>query len=267
MQTHGTSSHIESHIEHWDNVQSPTLNDQVRSTRPGRREIGRREEPPRSRRQRHGCRCGASKMVHGPSTSLAVAASVSLLVMAEEKPKTVTANTRNRTEYSAPEASRASYGRVPTATRLVDPFRSVQLGDPFTISNSIVSPVPHPVSLRRARSPSPSPHAPRLLMCRLATCPRPPICQHHGRAAALRETCDHVGRRQCDREPNPGVGGALPRGAGPNPIPRRLRSPSPKPSINAELPSPTHPCGTVSDRLPAVPASVWRLDASRPVAV
>lgn len=194
--------------------------------------------------------------------------------MAEEKPKTVTANTRNKTEYSAPEASRASYGRVSTATRLVDPFRSVQLGDPFTISNSIVSPVPDPASLQRARSPSPYPHAPRLFTCRLATGPRPPICQHHGRAAALRETCDHVGRRQCDREPNPDVGGALPRGAGPN---RRPQSPSPKPSINAELifrrfcnkrchPQPT-PCGTVSDRLPAVPASVWRLDASRPVAV
>lgn len=149
-------------------------------------------------------------MVHVLSTSLAVAASVSLLVMAEEKPKTVTANTRNRTEYSAPEASRASYGRVSIATRLVDPFRSVQQGDPFTISNSIVSPVPDPASLQRARSPSPYPHAPRLLTCRLATGPRPPICQHHGRAAALRETCDHVGRRQCDREPNPGVGGACP---------------------------------------------------------
>lgn len=33
------------------------------------------------------------------------------------------------------------------------------------------------------------------------------------------------------------------------------------------MPSPNHPCGTVSDRLTVVPASVWRLAASRPVAV
>lgn len=31
------------------------------------------------------------------------------------------------------------------------------------------------------------------------------------------------------------------------------------------IPSPTHPCGTMSDRLGVVPASVWRLDARRPV--
>lgn len=65
----------------------------------------------------YGGLCGASKMVHVPYVPLAVAVSVCLLVMVEEKRKTVTANTRNRTEYLAHEASVPStYGLVSTAT-------------------------------------------------------------------------------------------------------------------------------------------------------
>lgn len=79
--------------------------------------------------------------------------SVCLLRMTEEKPKRVTANNRNRTEYLAPETSCAFYDRVSTGTRLVDrPVHSVQLGDSSTTHKIIVSPVPHSGSLQLARS-------------------------------------------------------------------------------------------------------------------
>lgn len=132
--------------------------------------------------------------------------SVCLLMMAEEKPKTVSANTRNRTEYLAPETSCAFYGRVSTATRLVDPFVlfSWATPPPHRRASSPLFPIP---CLSSWPDPQTSPHAPRLLRyVPLSDLSASSNISASGRAAALRETCDHVGRRQWDDEPNPGIG-------------------------------------------------------------